>query len=89
MNVLRHSDAHWCGIRVEATGGRVRLEVANDGAGTLTGPALDSGSGLGDLATRVELVGGTVAGASDNGRFHLSIELPTVSGDRIARSFSL
>jgi signal transduction histidine kinase len=89
MNVLRHSDAHWCGIRVEATGGRVRLEVANDGAGTLTDPALDSGSGLGDLATRVELVGGTVAGASDSGRFHLSIELPTVADDRIARSFSL
>lgn len=89
MNVLRHSDAHWCGIQVETDGGRVRLEVANDGAGALTGPALDSGSGLGDLAARVDLIGGTVAGVSDNGKFHLSIELPTVADDRIAQSFSL
>jgi signal transduction histidine kinase len=89
MNVLRHSDAQTCGIRVEATGDRVRLEVANDGAGTVTDPALVSGSGLGDLAARVEAVGGTVVGESDNGRFHLSIELPTVTDGRIARSFSL
>ncbi|EXG82427.1 sensor histidine kinase [Cryptosporangium arvum] len=77
-NVLRHSDAARCRIRVCHTADDVRLDVTNDGAARSSDPVLESGSGLGDLAARVGQLGGRlVAHAHPDGTFELLIEIPT------------
>ncbi|WP_185996071.1 sensor histidine kinase [Nocardioides campestrisoli] len=54
-NVLRHSDAQWCRIALDADEGRVRLTVHNDRPGP-DGSA--AGSGLTGLRERLAAVGG-------------------------------
>ncbi|MEV0229221.1 sensor histidine kinase [Nonomuraea sp. NPDC050786] len=83
-NVLRHSRATTCTITTSVNGGRLRLEVANDGvpeppghAGRgLTGRAVQAGGGLTGLAERAAQAGGsctaTPAGA---GGFVLAVEV--------------
>ena len=71
-NVLRHSQASACAITAGRRNGSVWLEVVNDG---VTSPAGD-GSGLGGLAARARVLGGTVtAGPGTDGRFRLLVEL--------------
>ncbi|NYH55657.1 two-component system sensor histidine kinase DesK [Nocardiopsis arvandica] len=87
-NVLRHSRAKNCEIRIRASEGRVRLSVVNDGlvprGFTLLGEERSdgghhSGTGIGNLTVRVETLGGTLeAGPCDGGAYRLSAELPVV-----------
>jgi two-component system sensor histidine kinase DesK len=85
-NLLRHSRARQCRIRLErrATlrGRQLRLTVANDGA---TGPlspldeerhALRWGSGLDNLTDRMEAVDGTLRTETDGDWFRLEAECP-------------
>lgn len=73
-NVLRHSRATTCTITTSAGGGRVRLEVANDGVAT--GPA-EAGGGLTGLAERALQAGGASAAApTGEGGFLLTMEVP-------------
>ncbi|MER0445545.1 histidine kinase [Streptomyces sp. Edi4] len=81
-NVLRHSRAGRCEIRVRRTGaGGVRLTVVNDGVDGCPSSGLDSragggGSGIGNLAARVRAVNGRLtAGARPDGRFELTAEV--------------
>jgi two-component system sensor histidine kinase DesK len=55
-NVIRHSRATRCDIRITRTDGRVAVEIDDDGRGLA--PA-DQGSGLRGLAERVAARGGT------------------------------
>ncbi|MEV4441221.1 histidine kinase [Streptomyces sp. NPDC049577] len=83
-NVLRHSKAGSCVISVARSGrGRVRLSVVNDGADPAhRDVSPDSGSGLGNLATRLEAVGGRlIFSRSDEGVFRLEAEAPAVPDD--------
>ncbi|MEV2214614.1 histidine kinase [Streptomyces sp. NPDC050997] len=81
-NVLRHSKAQNCVIEAHPASGPdgplVRLVVANDGADeTRRTGSQDGGSGLGNLRTRVEEIGGRLtAGADDAGWFRLTAEVP-------------
>ncbi|MEU1720729.1 histidine kinase [Nonomuraea sp. NPDC005692] len=79
-NVLRHSRATTCTITTSLRDGRVRLEVANDGAaggehgGEHSG---EHGGGLTGLAERASQAGGTCAAApTDGGGFLLTMEVP-------------
>jgi signal transduction histidine kinase len=84
-NVLRHSDARWCRIRIRHSGDDVRLEVTNDGSLTSADPALEPGSGLGELASDIGSLGGRLtARVSPDRTFHLLVDLPVVGGDRVA-----
>jgi two-component system sensor histidine kinase DesK len=76
-NVIRHSRARHCVIRLERTEGRVRVEVGDDGAGLRPGAAA-SGSGLSGLAERVADVSGAEfeAGPRAEGGFSLRVTLP-------------
>ncbi|MFE9409750.1 sensor histidine kinase [Streptomyces sp. NPDC006704] len=81
-NVLRHSRAACCEIRVRRTEtGGVRLTVVNDGVDGCPSSGLDSrlgggGSGIGNLAARVRAVNGRLtAGARPDGRFELTAEV--------------
>ena len=72
-NVLRHSAATTCSIRIERNYGVVRLEILNDGAL----PATPGGNGLSGLAARtLALSGSATARAMADGRFRLRVEVP-------------
>ncbi|GGX96632.1 sensor histidine kinase [Streptomyces hiroshimensis] len=77
-NLLRHTKATYCDISAVCTNGRVRLTVVNDGVDPEhRDPSPDSGSGLGNLATRLASVNGTLtAGSSTEGIFRLCAEAP-------------
>jgi two-component system sensor histidine kinase DesK len=81
-NVLRHSDARHCELRLEVddTGAAV-LTVRNDGVPEHP-PAGHPGSGLAGLRERLATVGGTLrAEPGDGGRFVLTARVPTVPTD--------
>jgi two-component system sensor histidine kinase DesK len=81
-NVIRHSHAHHCTIRVICAGESVCAEVVDDGArrGRQQATMDAVGSGLAGLGERVRACGGQVeAGplqADDAGGFRLWVELP-------------
>lgn len=82
-NVIRHSGAHQCTIRVSREPSDIRIEVIDDGHGSLvtdTGDSVDvgaSGNGLRGLAERVAALGGSMeAGQAGNGGFRLSVAAP-------------
>ncbi len=71
-NVLRHSAATTCSIRLTREGGIVRLRVENDGAE----PPSEGGHGLAGLGARAEALSGqVVASHLRDGRFQLLIEV--------------
>jgi two-component system sensor histidine kinase DesK len=74
-NVVRHSGAEHCEIRVESDREQVAVEVEDDGP-TSTAPVL-AGSGLAGLAERAGNVRGTLeAGARPEGGFRLRLTVP-------------
>jgi two-component system, NarL family, sensor histidine kinase DesK len=81
-NVIRHSRARWCRIRIAAISGKVSAEVTNDGTPVqqLSAEPASGGSGLAGLAGRVTACGGQMrAGrATIDGQagFRLWVELP-------------
>ncbi|MCC9741375.1 sensor histidine kinase [Streptomyces sp. MNU89] len=76
-NVLRHSKVENCTITAEADGDLVRLTLLNDGVTGTRRRSPHSGSGLGNLQTRLSAIGGRVeAGVQEDGRFRLLAEAP-------------
>jgi two-component system sensor histidine kinase DesK len=77
-NVIRHSDADRCAIRVEREDGVARVSITDDGRGVPGAMATaPMGSGLAGIAERVAGSGGRVeAGPGDAGGFALRVTLP-------------
>src|SRR5690242_14707740 len=63
-NVVKHSGARSCEVRLTSEDGDAKLDVTDDGRGATS---LDGGAGLAGMRERVELVGGTLRVGSDNG----------------------
>ncbi|HYM83576.1 MAG TPA: ATP-binding protein, partial [Candidatus Dormibacteraeota bacterium] len=63
-NVAKHSGATRCEVRCRREGGRLVIEVWDDGRG---GAAVTPGGGIAGLARRVEAVDGTFAVSSPEG----------------------
>jgi two-component system, NarL family, sensor histidine kinase DesK len=88
-NILRHSAATVCTIEIVAKAQRLRLSVWNDGAvaGTRDAGMGRPGTGLANLAGRVETFGGRLtAGATDGSRFELVVEVPVpLPPERVSR----
>jgi signal transduction histidine kinase len=57
-NAVKHAEASELRVRMDATAGELRVEIADDGRG---GADPDTGSGLRGLADRVEALGGRLA----------------------------
>jgi signal transduction histidine kinase len=74
-NVTKHARAESMSVRISEEGGRLRVEVADDGAG---GADPARGSGLRGLADRVSALDGTFA-----------VESPTGGGTRVRAEFPL
>jgi two-component system, NarL family, sensor histidine kinase DesK len=73
-NVIRHSHAMHCAIRVRADRDRAAVEIEDDGS---AGPAVRRGTGLSGLRERAERVRGELeAGARPEGGFRLRLTVP-------------
>ncbi len=86
-NVVRHSRARRCAIRLELDGDEAFLDVVDDGVGALpVGPDADgAGSGLVGLRERAAAAGGALETGSGpgGGGFRLRVSVP-VDGERVA-----
>ena len=74
-NVVRHSGARRCEVRLSRHNGAAMLDVKDDGKGTT---ALNGGSGLAGMRERVDLVGGTLEMTSSEG-LRLRVSVPSWS----------
>jgi len=85
-NVIRHSRAQHCLIRITSTDGYVRADVINDGYPREENFKVQMGSGLSGLAERVAGLGGRIeTGASPSSTgigYQLKVEIP-ISGELI------
>lgn len=81
-NVIRHSRARRCDIRLTRNGEEIHAEISDDGRGS--SPERNgevTGSGLSGLAERVAASGGSVeAKTLPEGGFHLRVRLPLRDG---------
>ncbi len=79
-NVIRHSRAKQCLIRITSQGGIVRAEVINDGYRGPERSANETGSGLAGLAGRIAALGGSIEAGpciiEDRQVFRLMAALP-------------
>jgi signal transduction histidine kinase len=66
QNAARHSGASLVRLSLSATDGRLRFEIADDGAG-FDPAASGRGSGLQGMADRLEAIGGTLKVCSSPG----------------------
>jgi two-component system, NarL family, sensor histidine kinase DesK len=83
-NVIRHSRAQHCLIRISSTDETVHAEISNDGYLRREDTKVEWGSGLSGLAERVSNEGGqleaTRQSLSDGSGFRLKVEIPVRSG---------
>lgn len=80
-NVIRHSRARECVIRVTRQRQTAGVEIIDDGAGNGAGDGAgnDRGNGLRGLAERVDALGGQFeAGPRSGGGFRLAVSVPLV-----------
>jgi two-component system, NarL family, sensor histidine kinase DesK len=76
-NVIRHSHALHCAIRIRSDGYRAAVEIEDDGSAA---PATGSGSGLSGLRERAHRVRGELdARALPEGGFRLRVTVPLVA----------
>jgi two-component system sensor histidine kinase DesK len=81
-NVLRHSRARECMVKLDRRNGSAVLEMLDDGIGE-AGASVDNrqGHGLRGLAERVAAVGGDMVAAPAEGRgFRLAVRVPVAGG---------
>jgi two-component system sensor histidine kinase DesK len=73
-NVIRHSRARHCTLRLTRGDGTVRLEIEDDGRGAAAPNG--AGSGLAGLGERVASLGGRCESVSLDHGFRLTVEVP-------------
>jgi len=85
-NVIRHSRAHQCTIRVTRDAQEIGIEVIDDGSGASSINISDNeGNGLRGLAERVDTLGGRYeASPRAGGGFRLAVSVPLAQQDRDA-----
>ena len=79
-NILKHSSASYCVLEMTADASLLELLISNDGSNEADSAPLAAagrtGSGLHNLAARLEAAGGHLAASQENGTFSLAVELP-------------
>lgn len=85
-NVIRHSGARQCVVRVARDAQGIRVGVADDGKAASTETSDNDGNGLRGLAERAAALGGSfAAGPAEGGGFRLEVVVPRVQGGRDER----
>jgi two-component system, NarL family, sensor histidine kinase DesK len=78
-NVIRHSRARHCTVRLDVTDGTAAVEVTDDGVGAAGGDSdgVGGGNGLAGLAERARRLGGSLeAGLAGDRGFRLRVVVP-------------
>jgi two-component system sensor histidine kinase DesK len=75
-NILRHSDASHCAIKMTDGAGLLRLQISNDGSIESPADTRRAGNGLANLTARVDAAGGCLTSGQAGGRFNLLAEIP-------------
>jgi two-component system sensor histidine kinase DesK len=76
-NVIRHSGARQCTIRVARDEQGIRVEVTDDGKAASTETSDNDGNGLRGLAERTAVLSGSfAAGPGEDGGFRLEVTVP-------------
>jgi two-component system sensor histidine kinase DesK len=76
-NVIRHSRARHCTVRLDVTDGTAAVEVTDDGVGAAGGDGAGGGNGLAGLAERARRLGGSLeAGLAGDRGFRLRVAIP-------------
>jgi len=79
-NILKHSSASYCVLEMTADASLLELLISNDGSKEADSAPLATagrtGSGLHNLAARLDAAGGRLAVRQENGTFSLAVELP-------------
>ena len=76
-NVVKHSGAKMCEVRLSRDDGSARLDVLDDGRGATS---FDGGAGLAGMRERIQLVGGRLNLDSENGGgLHLQVSVPRLA----------
>ena len=77
-NVIRHSRAHQCTIRITRNADEISIEVIDDGVGkSIMNSSENEGNGLRGLSERVETLGGRCETSPGEGRgFLLAVSVP-------------
>ncbi|MFB9477155.1 sensor histidine kinase [Nonomuraea salmonea] len=85
-NVVRHSGARACRIRLGVADGQAYAEVRDDGRGSEVAGDECGGNGLRGLAERIEVAGGTLtSGPAEDGGFLLNARIPVPGTAPLAR----
>ncbi|MET8869699.1 sensor histidine kinase [Nonomuraea sp. NPDC004580] len=86
-NVVRHSGARTCRIRLGVADGQAYAEVRDDGRGSEDAADGCAGNGLRGLAERIEVAGGILTGGpAEDGGFLLSARIPVPGTAPLARA---
>ena len=72
-NVVRHSGAKKCEVRLSSENGTAILDVTDDGQGATS---LEGGSGLVGMRERIDMVGGKLDFTTEAPGFHLAVTIP-------------
>jgi two-component system, NarL family, sensor histidine kinase DesK len=76
-NIIRHSDARHCAIRIHADEAAAAVEIEDDGSAPAVAAPAPGGSGLVGLRERAERLRGTIeTGALPGGGFRLALTVP-------------
>jgi two-component system, NarL family, sensor histidine kinase DesK len=79
-NVIRHSGARHCEVRLHGGGGEVGVEIVDDGRGVAD--VSECGNGLTGLRERADAVRGRLeAGAGTGGGFRLAVSVPLATAE--------
>jgi len=85
-NVIRHSRARECTIRVTRNADEIGIEVIDDGVGTFASNSESGGNGLRGLTERVETLGGRCEAISrEEGGFLLAVSVPLAQQNHDAK----
>jgi two-component system sensor histidine kinase DesK len=85
-NVLKHSGAHRCTVKLSRAETMARMQVADDGRGA---ESLAGGSGLVGMRERIDLAGGTLELAPEDGHgFELSIAVPAPAAAPVQKALA-
>jgi two-component system sensor histidine kinase DesK len=86
-NVIRHSHAKHCLIKIVFTGEYVRAEVSNDGYPREKSSTIRTGTGLSGLTERVTKMGGNIEAGpqsiSNGSGFRLKVKIPINNGPNL------
>jgi signal transduction histidine kinase len=80
-NVVRHADASHATVRLHTDGGRLRLEVSDDGPGIEAGtPRPDPGRGLVDMRSEAAAAGAALTIAASDLGTRIELQWPKPRG---------